>query len=1086
MAKRLSTGRNEVGMLSDLKEVAEEVGLEVLGFEIEWIVETNDKSTRKRPDVEVRRADGNRELLVSGEAKRPETVKGLHAFVESEVTDALDKAKRKGGRFAFTTNFLEIAFFDVDAYDGTDYLATVAGDRVALADEKETLVEDWWANLTQIRREALMRPGLTDFFRQLNVARTLNAPVTVAGKDEAYFTIFKSSTDAIVSDALPEFMDRLGRMALPQQVFDEAKDRDFDLTKTDVARYFVAQATAEILTSGLFYETVRPNFSLKPILKGTNPSTSQAMLNVFLENLDEAMRITGDYETIFTLSEGARFVLSIESDSLRALWLSLFSVLDGVKFAEINSEIIGVIFERLISTDRRQDMGQHYTQSRLARAMTRWGVQKANDHVVDFCAGGGTFLVEAYNELRQSKTHEEVLSQVFGNDLDSFAVQLSTVNLATRDVYKGHNFPAVSNRDAFDIRPGEPAVDVTPQNGAPYKLPFPDKFDVILGNPPYDEKADRPTRYRSDLASIAGGGGVSVLPSKMSDNVNLAAWFILLGAAWLSPKGRIALVLPASILQNEKHISLLRWARNKYDISVWHTESDVWFSDARVAPISLFMIPRGQAPGALGKFEFVNVKEPVSGEIINVAGFPRPAERNVVRDLSNLGAESDALIEGTIPDALREYEGAANAVRLGAASEVSVYSGNKLGHPFYKMRDREPTKTSDRRSLTAFDIQTTLSKKYLTPLLGAPGDAKTGEYNPNDIGYWVLSAPKTLPKGGQLDKYIRAVERAGALDSPSVRAKGKAWWHADWRRSRIAIGIHPQFQPQVWWSDDEFVSNNNFHVITVTRAVNPADQELIAASLASVFGALSALYRSSEVGVEGVRWLSTRNLLDWVALDWTLVSTTDKKAVLEAYRAYRKTTRAKIFEMTSSAVAVWRELNVAVARAAGITGPEQLADEAFAEANSTTLRRRKREMQATTGRTRSGSTGAGKLLRDITGYIEAHAEFLPVVEALTEGDDVMRLHVQEAPEALFDIANESEQIRIGNELAEILGGGFRAAPVWEDATVDQLRRVDFAVLGQFVQLDTSGDVMPGYELIATSVREQLQKTLGKAVKKRLT
>src|SRR5699024_6688790 len=114
---------------------------------------------------------------------------------------------------------------------------------------------------------------------------------------------------------------------------DEAEKRDLDLTKGDQARYYVAKATAEVLTSGLFYETVRPTFSLKPILKGAIPATSEMMLEIFLDNLAEATRVTGDYETIFTLSAGARFMLSIESDSLRALWLSLFSVLDGVKFA---------------------------------------------------------------------------------------------------------------------------------------------------------------------------------------------------------------------------------------------------------------------------------------------------------------------------------------------------------------------------------------------------------------------------------------------------------------------------------------------------------------------------------------------------------------------------------------------------------------------------------------------------------------------------------------------------------------------------------------------------------------------------------
>lgn len=127
MAKRLSTGRNEVGMLADIKEVAEAAGAEILGFNIEWIVESSIKSNRKRPDVVIRRAGGNRELLATGEAKRPESVEGLHPYVESEVTDALKKGQLLGSRFAFTTNFLEAALFDVRSYDGSDYIGTIVG-----------------------------------------------------------------------------------------------------------------------------------------------------------------------------------------------------------------------------------------------------------------------------------------------------------------------------------------------------------------------------------------------------------------------------------------------------------------------------------------------------------------------------------------------------------------------------------------------------------------------------------------------------------------------------------------------------------------------------------------------------------------------------------------------------------------------------------------------------------------------------------------------------------------------------------------------------------------------------------------------
>lgn len=1085
MAKRLSTGRNEVGMLSDIKEIAEKIGAEVLGYRIEWMVETTAQGIGKRPDVEVRRADGNREILISGEAKRPEVAAGIHPYVPDEVKGAIKKAKSLGSRYAFTTNFLAVAMFDADAYDPEHgYLDSMVGEEVTLLDEKEASVADWWLTLTSERRSELVAPGLEAFFSQLRALLHQNEIVKKVGKDEVYLAIFKASSDALLSEALPTFTDALNSLTLPAAVAAEAKERGHDLKKPDVVRYFVAQSIGEVLTSGLFYETVRPTFSLRSVLGGTSPATSALMREVYLKHLDEAMRATGDYETIFGLSEGAKYVLGIESQTLRALWMELFSALDGVRFDEVNSEIIGVIFERLISADQRQEMGQHYTQTRLARAMTAWAVQDEDDLVVDFCAGGGTFLVEAYTRLREHKSHEQVLEQVFGNDLDSFAVHLSTVNLATRDVYKGHNFPAVSNHDGLSIRPGDAAVEVTPNVGEHYRINYPDAFEAIVGNPPYDEKAEDPTRYRNDLAEIAGNGGLSVLPKGMPDNINLAAWFILLAAAWLKPGGRIALVLPASILQNEKHVTLMAWLRSRFDVSVWHTESDVWFSDARVAPIALFLKERERSNEPQGRFEFVNVLAPVSGEITTVDGFPRPVNKHEVRDLSELSPESDAVIEGTRADALSAFEQAPNVLTLSDVPEASLYRGNKLGHAFYRLKDRAPGKDGVLRELVGFDIQTKLNKNYLKPLFRSPKDEPTGEFDPTRLDWWILSAPADLPKGGGLEKYIRAVKRAGAADAPSVKAKGRSWWSVDWKLSRIAVGVHPQFQPQVWWSDEEFVATDNFQAITLPPTVSKRDQELVAASLASVYGNLSSLYRSNEVGCEGVRWVSTSNLEEWRVLDWGKVSSEDGDAVLDAYRAFRKLKYAKVFEMPAATKRAWHTLNIAVARAAGLTDPEQSASIALDQAISTTKRRREREIAATSGRTRAGSSGGGKLLRDIKAFTES--SFQQAVSTLTEGDETVKLRHQKSEQTLFDFDNESDKRRIGNALVQMLGQGFEAAPVWDDATVEAVMGLYDLVLRQFVELEADGSVPAGLTHTADLIREQVTKTLSAAVKKRLS
>jgi hypothetical protein len=125
------------------------------------------------------------------------------------------------------------------------------------------------------------------------------------------------------------------------------------------------------------------------------------------------------------------------------------------------------------------------------------------------------------------------------------------------------------------------------------------------------------------------------------------------------------------------------------------------------------------------------------------------------------------------------------------------------------------------------------------------------------------------------------------------------------------------------------------------------------------------------------------------------------------------------------------------------------------------------------------------LLRDVKSFIESNKEFLPIVERLTEGEEALRLTKKEHLATLFDIDNEAEKVRLGNRLVAVLGEGFRAAPVWEEETVNVLERLYSAVKKQFVQLDSNDDVMPGYEQVAETIREQVTKTLAAGVKKRL-
>ena len=109
--------------------------------------------------------------------------------------------------------------------------------------------------------------------------------------------------------------------------------------------------------------------------------------------------------------------------------------------------------------------------------------------------------------------------------------------------------------------------------------------------------------------------------------------------------------------------------------------------------------------------------------------------------------------------------------------------------------------------------------------------------------------------------------------------------------------------------------------LTFSEATAQRNRELIAASLASAFGGLSALYISSEVGNEGVRWLRTDQFEEWPVLDPAQLSREDRDEVLLAYRLFRQLPAQEMHEMDSATAGAWEALTAAVAKAAGLDDP---------------------------------------------------------------------------------------------------------------------------------------------------------------------
>ncbi len=81
-------------------------------------------------------------------------------------------------------------------------------------------------------------------------------------------------------------------------------------------------------------------------------------------------------------------------------WQELLEDTDKFDFTQISYEVIGQIFENLLSPEERHKFGQHYTRSEIVDLINAFCIRKADAKVLDPSCGGGTFLVRAYQRKK--------------------------------------------------------------------------------------------------------------------------------------------------------------------------------------------------------------------------------------------------------------------------------------------------------------------------------------------------------------------------------------------------------------------------------------------------------------------------------------------------------------------------------------------------------------------------------------------------------------------------------------------------------------------------------------------------------------
>lgn len=182
---------------------------------------------------------------------------------------------------------------------------------------------------------------------------------------------------------------------------------------------------------------------------------------------------------------------------------------------------------RFTELDADKLRGGYYTSGTLARWLCAWAIRDTNDLVLEPSCGDGAFLDAAAKRLGELGTKGPArANRLFGIEILAGEADKARERLKGELGLRAADAVETSDFFAWWKRPDRPL------------------FDAVVGNPPFIRYQSFPEPHRSRAIAIMNEQGLS--PNRLT---NIWVPFVVAAAASLRPGGRMALVLPAELLQ---------------------------------------------------------------------------------------------------------------------------------------------------------------------------------------------------------------------------------------------------------------------------------------------------------------------------------------------------------------------------------------------------------------------------------------------------------------------------------------------------------------------------------------------------------
>ncbi len=183
---------------------------------------------------------------------------------------------------------------------------------------------------------------------------------------------------------------------------------------------------------------------------------------------------------------------------------------------------MGLVKEKL---DAQKLRGGYYTPKEIAHFLCKWAIDENTGKVLEPSCGDGNFVEEAILRFKELGVDNNGLkNRIKGIEL----IEEESLKAKFRAKELGVNSTTIINSDFFHY---------LNSNGV-------DKYDAVLGNPPFIRYQNFPEEHRALAISMMQDLGLS--PNKLT---NIWVPFLVVSASLLTPKGKLAMVIPAELFQ---------------------------------------------------------------------------------------------------------------------------------------------------------------------------------------------------------------------------------------------------------------------------------------------------------------------------------------------------------------------------------------------------------------------------------------------------------------------------------------------------------------------------------------------------------